>query len=142
MGNPTADDLLREASGLDSSIQTLAGPAGTIFEAVKFSTEFKSPQWPVLDGPIVIRYPSFGDLLKIEAITGIGGSAKEAFATLFVCIEKAPPAWWFLPDGSKVPIVNLEAIPDSDGLLGLWYEFLKWRRSFRGGGSGKEPPAA
>ncbi len=131
---PSAQELLAAASGLASNVERLAGPEGTPFEAVKFSTEFKSKQWPQLDGTVVIRYPTWGDVIKIEGMAMGLGTVAEITATLLVCIEKAPASWWYLPEGAKKPTLNLSAIPDSDGLQGLWFEFLAWRRTFRGKG--------
>lgn len=127
---PSPEELLQAASGFAPGAKDLL-TAGDMIQPKKFTGQFVSPMWPEYGGQVVIRYPSMGDMLKIELLVGGGGTYHELYATLGVCVEKAPPTWYRLPPGAKEPVLAMENIQDSEGLVVLWREFLDWRRSFR-----------
>lgn len=127
----SAEELLRSASGFAPDAPALLR-AGDLIRPKRFVAQFVSPGWPEYDGLVEIRYPSMGDMLTVERMIPAGGDTyHELWATLAVCIEKAPPTWYRLLDGAKEPILAVDKIQDSEGLYLLWREYLVWRRSFR-----------
>ena len=129
----TGDEVLDSAAGLEPDVK--AGfQASELLKAPTFKVNFETPFGADFSGPVEVRLPSFGDLLAIERITlaNGGGATAEWFATLKVCLERAPKAWYRAPKGgSVVPELALDTFPDGDGLHALFREFLAWRRSFR-----------
>jgi hypothetical protein len=124
------EDLLASASGFAPDAKASL-TASELIKPKKFETTFKSPAWPEYDGQVVIRYPSLGDMLQIESMSGGKGANWELWATLRTCVEKAPATWYHLVEGQKEPALALDQIQDSEGLWEMWVEYLTWRRSFR-----------
>ena len=130
MENMNRDELLASASGFAPDAKASL-TAGELIKPKKFEAAFESPAWPEYDGPVVIRYPSLGDMLQIEGMARGKGGHWELWATLHTCLERAPATWYKLEPGKKEPTLALEAIQDSEGLWDLWVSFLEWRASFR-----------
>lgn len=128
------DEALRSAAGLDPAAPAAFAKADLLRPPV-FETVFRCPMVPELEGLVAIRYPRFGDLLEIERITGLrgGGAVAEWYATLSVCLEQAPDAWFRVVKDQRLPVLALDTFPDGDGLQLMLREFLAWRRSVRGG---------
>lgn len=130
------DSILRTAAGLDPTVErTLAAQDAALQAIPEFSTVFKSSSFPSLDGPVVIRYATVGDSLTIERLIGpMGGFVAEAIASLQVLTTKAPAEWYQMPEGADVPVLNLNRLPDVEGILDLYRNYSKWRAAFRSGG--------
>lgn len=126
----TANEILEAASGFEPDARATL-TAGEMIQPKTFEGTFKSKGWPEFNGPVVVRYPNMADMLRIESMSLGGGQYAECFATFLVCVEKAPAAWYRMPEGAKEPVLNMGKLPPED-LLDLWGDFLKWRRSFRG----------
>ncbi|MBI3131495.1 MAG: hypothetical protein HYZ13_09230 [Acidobacteria bacterium] len=122
--------LLREAAGLAPELEGAFSTADLLRPA-RFETTFRSKAYPVLDGPLVVRLPTFGETVEIANRSRHGGIAEEARQTLRLCLEKAPDSWYHLPPGSKLPELNLDALPDAEGVLELWVAFDQWRSALR-----------
>jgi hypothetical protein len=133
----TSQDLLAAVSGL--APEAAAGFQGQddIFAQPIFSFEVKStsklPGAQAMNGLVTMRYPNFGDDLKIERMHKIlgGGNLNLMFATLAVCIERAPATWYELVDGAREPGLNLDRLKDREALADLYIAFSDWQRSFR-----------
>lgn len=125
----TQEELLRSASGFAPDAPAALTAAEMIRPKV-FEHQFKSP-WPEYEGQVVMHYPTLGEMLRIERMAMGGETYAELAATLAVCIDKAPAAWYRLPEGQTKPVLNLDAFQDSEGLLVLWRAYLDWRRLFR-----------
>lgn len=132
------DPVLRTAAGMDGSVApSLAAQDALVFSIPEWTTEFKSPSFPALDGPVVIRYATIGDSIAIERQMGpLAGFVAEAVASLSVLITKAPASWWRVPEkGGSMPVLDLNRIPDVEGLLDLYRQYSKWRADFRSRGA-------
>lgn len=127
----SSEALLREASGLAPEMSG-AFTASDLLKPARFEYAFTSKPYPALNGPVVIRLPTFGDTVEINTRARQGGIAEEARQTLRLCIEKAPESWYHLPPGGKLPVLNLDALPDAEGVLELWVAFDQWRSALRG----------
>lgn len=139
MSNPlnpiSSDELLQAAQGLDP-MAAKALRASDLLQPKRFEYDFVSPAWPELNGRVVIRYPSLKDALSIEQLSLRRGPFAELFATMLVCMEKAPATWYRIPDqgtAGKAPEPELATgtFQDSEGLLLMWAAFMDWRASFR-----------
>jgi hypothetical protein len=127
--------ILREAAGLDPNVgEALA--AGDFLEAPRYSFDFRSPRWPVLEGAVVLRYATVGDTLQIERLAG-SGRFSEAIATLMVLVEKAPGAWYKMPESGGTPSLDLLRIPDAEGIVDLYRGYSIWREDFRTTGASR-----
>ena len=127
----TQNELLASASGFAPDARASL-TASELIKPKRFEHAFASPGWPEYDGPVVIRYPSMGDMLQIEGMVGGRGSGQwEMWATLHVCVEKGPASWYKLEPGKLEPTLAISAIQDSEGLWDMWLEYLAWRSSFR-----------
>lgn len=109
---------------------------GDIFKLPVFEADFVSDAWPEANGPVRLRYPSFGDEVEIERLAVMSGGTllARAYATFHVCLEAAPAKWWrpgAAPDAPPVPA--LDRLPCAPDLVGLWSKWLAWRGSFRSG---------
>src|SRR5574340_402517 len=112
---------------------------GDIFKLPTFKADFVSEAWPEVNGPISLRYPSFGDEVEIERLTVMKGGTvlARALATFQVCLESGPSRWWRPnPDPSKPPLPAADRLPCAPDLVGLWSSYLVWRDSFRSGAQG------
>lgn len=123
-------ELLASASGFAPDAKASL-TASELVKPKRFEFAFSSPAWPEYDGQVVVRYPSMGDMLTIEAMAKDRGPQWELWATFNTCIEKAPASWYRLEPGKLEPSLALSAIQDSEGLWEMWVEYLTWRRSFR-----------
>lgn len=139
MSNPldpiSCDELLQAAQGLDP-MAAKALRASDLLQPKRFEYDFVSYGWPELNGRVVIRYPNLENALQIERLSLRGGPFAELFATMLVCMEKAPATWYRIPEhgvSGKAPEPELatDTFQDSEGLLLMWGAFLDWRASFR-----------
>lgn len=122
--------VLRAAAGLDPSVPAALG-SGDLFLLPRFTFDFQCPFAPEYSGPVVVRFANVGDAVLIDRLVGQGGFFAEAVASMRVLIEQAPPAWWRLPDGAREPVLDLDRLPDVEGLLDLYRAYSLWRNSFR-----------
>lgn len=125
------DPILREAAGLDPGISAALTAGEALLSLPTFRYDFVSKNWPVLSGPIEVRYPTLADLVRIEAIAGSGGYTAELFATLAVLIQKAPGAWYRKDPERADPVLDAGRIPDSSALSQLYLAYNAWREDFR-----------
>jgi hypothetical protein len=125
-----AKDLLREAAGLAPELEGAFTDAD-LLTPKRFEYAFLSKAYPVLNGPVVVRLPTFGETVEISNRARHGGIAEEARQTLQRCIERAPESWYHLPKGKKLPELNLDGLPDAEGVLELWVAFDQWRAALR-----------
>jgi hypothetical protein len=133
----SSKELLASVTGLAPEIGASFGGQDDIFDQPLFRFEVKStsklPGAQAMNGTVVMRYPNFGDDLKIERMQRIlgGGNLNLMFATMAVCIEQAPAAWYELVEGNKEPSLNIERLKDREALADLYIAFSDWQRSFR-----------
>lgn len=122
--------LLREAAGLAPELEGAFSTADLLRPA-RFEYLFTSKSYPPLDGPVVVRLPTFGETVEISNRARHGGIAEEARQTLKLCVERAPESWFHLPPGAKLPELNLDRLPDAEAVLELWVAFDQWRAALR-----------
>ena len=133
----SSQELMAAVSGLAPETAASFDGQGDIFTQPLFTFEVKStsklPNAAAMNGPVVLRYPNFGDDLRIERTHKAlgGGNLNLMFATLAICIEKAPGSWWELQAGAREPVLNLERLKDREALADLYIAFSDWQRSFR-----------
>ena len=131
------DPIIRSAAGLDPSVIPVLAAQDAVLQTIpEFSTEFKSASFPSLDGQVVIRYATVGDSLTIERLIGpLGGYVAEAIASLQVLTTKAPASWYRVPEKGGTPVLDLNRLPDVEGILDVYRAYSKWRAAFRSGGA-------
>jgi hypothetical protein len=131
------DPVLAAAAGLDPNMAEFS--ASDIFKAPTFTYDFKSPAFPVLNGPVVMKYPTIGDAVEIERVMRLygGGPVAEVFATARVLVQRAPSSWYRRESETQPPVLVVDLIPDPDGLRDMVVAFDRWRSSFRSGGAGE-----
>ena len=98
----TPEEIIQSASGFAPDAEVLL-KASDMLQPKKFIFGFVSPAWPEYNGPVEIRYPALGDMIRIERMSLDGGTWAEMAATFALCIEKAPPAWYRIPEGATLP---------------------------------------
>lgn len=137
-------DALSRATSL---VGLPAIPDDAAFKPPTFSHDFTSEMFPDFDGPIVLRYPTFGDEVEIERRSLLRGSGfmGRCLAYVEVCLKTAPAPWWRPAPGSDkdaslLPLPAPDRILDSVALMGMVTKFLKWRDSFRNGVSPETGP--
>lgn len=128
------DEALRSAAGIEPAAPAAFSLADSLTAPV-FRGEFVSKAFPELNGQVVVRYPTFSDLLEIERQTAAlgGGAVAEWLCTLRRCLEQAPAGWFKVTKDSAKPTLNAD-FPDGDALQGFYGAFLVWRRWVREGG--------
>lgn len=138
MPNDTpGQDLLASVSGLAPEAAAAFDASAALFQMPVQEFEVKSalkiPGADAMNGSVTLKFPTVGDDMRMERIqVAMGNRAlAEVYATLAICITKAPASWYSIPDGAKVPVLNLERLPDTDALADLFLRFNKWRESFR-----------
>lgn len=129
------DDLMRELHGIAPDVSEALAPDLFEMPTFTFDVESKSkiPGAEKMNGKVVMKFPNTGDDLDIERRLRAlgGGNMANMFATLYVCIVKAPPSWYELKEGAKVPSLSLSRLPDDAVLADLYLAFTEWQRSFR-----------
>ena len=116
--------------------------------------EVASALFPNLKGKFVVKFPTFGDDLKISlmrarlreglpagSLDNGGNAILEVASTLMVVVTRAPSWFYATEDGQAVP-APLE-VQDPDVLLDVYGKFSDWRASFRktgGKGDGDNRP--
>jgi hypothetical protein len=134
---PSSQELLAAVSGLAPEVAAGFDGQDEIFAQPHFDFVVKStskiPKAQAMNGTVVLRYPNFGDDLRIERMHKLlgGGNLNLMFATLAVCIESAPASWYELQPGAREPNLNLERLKDREALADLYIAFSDWQRSFR-----------
>ena len=106
-----------------------------VFSPPSYSENFTSEQFPYMNGKVVLRLPSFGDDVEIARLSALDGQTvwSSVAASLSVCLETAPPAWYRkLPNLDK-PILAIGRLHDSAGLINLYTRWQTWRANFRQG---------
>jgi len=129
------------ASAVSDRALQLGGPGsvapivdGDLFSLPLFEEAFDGGYWQKASGPVVMRYPTFGDEVEVERQTIMRGGTvlARAQAAIAVCLKSAP-ASWYRPDpmGGSTPVLALDRLPCSVELIGLFQRWLLWRDSFR-----------
>jgi hypothetical protein len=131
------DPLLEQSAKLDSRTRSLAQDPFASLPG--FSCDFVSELFPLMNGPVVLRYPSMGDMMDIERMVVRGKPYSEVMATLAVMIDKAPACWYQLVSGETTPSLALARMPYDPAIIDLYSTYIKWRDSFRPGANGGAP---
>ncbi|HWQ07943.1 MAG TPA: hypothetical protein VN436_02510, partial [Holophaga sp.] len=95
--------------------------------------DFVSELFPGMNGPVVLRYPTMGDMLEIEHLVSRGRPYSEVMATLAVLVDKAPTSWMRVPEGEKLPVLTISRMPYDPAFFKLYGSFTSWRDTFRPG---------
>lgn len=148
--------MTSESNPIATRASQLGGPGsvppildGDIFKLPVFSFDFVSAAWPEANGPVRLRYPSFGDEVEIERLAVLSGGTMlaRAQATFVVCLEAAPPNWWrphpnVATNPGAPPVPATDRLPCSPELVDLWSRWISWRDSFRSGSQTKSAVGA
>lgn len=125
----SSDPLIEQASHLDSRARTLA--ADPFADLPQFSHDFVSELFPEMNGPVVINYPTMGEMLEIERLVSRGRPYSEVMATLEVLVNKAPSSWYKVPKGEKLPVLAIGRMPYDPAFFKIYTAFTNWRDTFR-----------
>jgi hypothetical protein len=131
------DDLMAQVSGMAPEVAEAFNQQEALFAQPRFQysvdTKSKIPGATKMNGTVSLKYPNFGEDLKIERATNLlgGGNLALMKATLLVCIERAPSTWYEFEEGASTPVLNLDRLPDDSVLADLYRAFTDWQRSFR-----------
>lgn len=106
---------------------------GDVFSPPSFSEDFVSEQFPYMNGKVSLRFPTFGDDVEIARLSAMDGHTLQAvvFASLAVCIDQAPAAWWRKVPNSDKPVLSLAKLHDTASLVNLFTRWQTWRANFR-----------
>lgn len=140
MSESFTDPLIAAAAKLDPSVAALA--QDPFVDDPSFRCLFASESHPALNGEVVMRYPTMGDMLEIEALSTRGKPFSEIVATLQVLVERAPLSWYQPAKAGAKPSLALGRVPYCPELFALYTDFIAWRDSFRGPRSGGATPAS
>ena len=137
---PVDDPVLVQAAKINPAVRKIAqDPFAALPE---YTFEFYSKVYPDLDGTVVLRYPTLGDVLEIERISTPGKAYSNLGATLAVLVKKAPASWYKRVPGEDEPRVSLARLPFDQGFADLYHGYITWRDTFRPGGESGNPPGA
>ncbi len=134
---PFEDPTLAAAAGLEPRLSDFQ--EDDILKAPSFTYPFNSIAFPVLNGPVVLRYPTVLDSVEIARKSRLLGGTyvAEVLATAMVLTDKAPSSWYTRRQKDDPLVLRVEQLPDVEELTNLFIAFNAWRDSFRRTGPGK-----
>lgn len=130
-----------DSSALDRARHLVGGglpPIQTpdLFTLPTFEDVVVSPRFPAMCGPISLRWPTWGDELEIERISGGLGPVSRAFAHFQVLTVRAPGAFYRAPSQGEPQnklVLALAGLPDLEALIAVYRRFVAWRDNFLAG---------